>query len=72
LKKRVNAPVLAFVGEASLGLFWTLVWALIYDHVVHVPVSSLVSSFRHERVATIGNIYMMDAYASFNVVELIK
>jgi hypothetical protein len=39
---------------------------------VHVFISSLVSSFRYERVTTIVKIYPKDAYARFNVVELIK
>jgi hypothetical protein len=46
------------VGKVGLGPFWTLVQVLLYSDVVHVPVSSFISSFRHERIATTGKIYM--------------
>jgi hypothetical protein len=71
-KTWVNDPGLAFVSKVGLGPFWTLVQVLVYHHVVYVLVSSLVSSFRHERVAIVWKFYMMDTYASFKVVELIK
>jgi hypothetical protein len=50
-------PGLAFVSKVSLWPFWTLVEVLLYSDVVHVPVSSFVSSFQHERIATVRNIY---------------
>jgi hypothetical protein len=47
-------------GLPSLAFwpFWTLVQFLLYNDVVHVPASSFVSSFRHERIATVEKIYM--------------
>jgi hypothetical protein len=54
---RVNDPGLAFDGEVSLGPFWTLVQVLLYNDVVHVSVSSSVSSFWHMRTATVREIY---------------
>jgi hypothetical protein len=48
---------LAFVSKVGLWPFWTLVQVLLYSNIVHVPVSSFVSSFRHERIATVGKIY---------------
>jgi hypothetical protein len=71
-KSWVNDLGFAFIGKVGLGPFWNLVQVLFYVHVLHVIVSSLVSSFRHERVATAGKIYMTDAYASMNLVNLIK
>jgi hypothetical protein len=47
LKDGVNEPGLAFDGKVGLGPFWTLVQVLLYHDVVHVSVSSSVSSFRH-------------------------
>jgi hypothetical protein len=58
LKRRVNDPGLAFVGKVGLEPFWTLVQVLLYNNVVHISVSSFVSSFRYERMATVGKIYM--------------
>jgi hypothetical protein len=57
LKNRVNDLGLAFDGKVGLGPFWTLVQALLYSDVVHVSVSSSVSSFRHTRTATVREIY---------------
>jgi hypothetical protein len=57
LKRRVNDPKLAFVGKVGLGPFWTLVHVLSYIHVLHLTVSTFISSFWHERIATIGKIY---------------
>jgi hypothetical protein len=57
LKDRVNDPGLAFVGKVGLGPFWTLVQVLLYSDVVHVSVSSFVSSFRHTHTTTVGKIY---------------
>jgi hypothetical protein len=54
---RVNEPGLAFAGKVDLGPFWTLAHVLLYNDVVHVSVSSSVSSFRHTRTATVGRIY---------------
>jgi hypothetical protein len=34
-----------------------LVQVLLYNDVVHISVSSSVSSFRHTRTATVGRIY---------------
>jgi hypothetical protein len=56
-KKRVTDPGLAFVGKVGLGPFWTLVQVLSYVHILQLPVSTFVSSFRHERISTIGEIY---------------
>jgi hypothetical protein len=57
LKYRVNDPGLAFAGKVGLGPFWTLVQVLSYEHVLQPFVSTFVSSFRHERISTIGKIY---------------
>jgi hypothetical protein len=57
LKNKVNDPGLAFVGKVGLGPFWTLVQVFLYNDVVHVSVSSSVSSFRHTSTATAGKIY---------------
>jgi hypothetical protein len=57
LKDGVNDPGLAFDGKVGLGPFWTLVQAFLYNDVVHVSVSSSVSSFRHARTATAREIY---------------
>jgi hypothetical protein len=54
-------PGLAFVSASSQINFRTLVWFLIYRHVVHVSSYSLVLIRRYERVATIGNFYTEDA-----------
>jgi hypothetical protein len=56
-KKRVNDLGLAFAGKVGLGPFWTLVQALLYSDIVHIFVNSSVSSFRYERIATVGKIY---------------
>jgi hypothetical protein len=56
-RNRVNDPGLAFDGKVGLGPFWTLVQALLYNDVMHVSVSSSVSSFRHLRTATAPEIY---------------
>jgi hypothetical protein len=57
---------LAFISKASLGLFWTLVHVLIYCHVVHVSVSSFLSTFWHERVVTVEKFYTRDAHATLS------
>jgi hypothetical protein len=53
----INDPRLAFAGKVGLGPFWTLVQVLGYVHVLQFSVSTFVSSFRHERIATVGKIY---------------
>jgi hypothetical protein len=71
-KNRVNDPGLAFDGKVGLGPFWTLVQVLLYNDVVHVSVSSSVSSFRHTRTATTREIYtrmqMQDLIDDFNLI----
>jgi hypothetical protein len=57
LKRRVNDPGLASAGKVGLGPFWTLVQVLSYVHVLQLTDSTFVSSFRHERRATVGKIY---------------
>jgi hypothetical protein len=37
--------------------FWTLVQVLSYVYVLQLFVSTFVSSFRHERISTVGKIY---------------
>jgi hypothetical protein len=54
---RVNDPGLAFDGKVGLGPFWTLVHVLLYNDVVHVSVSSSVSSIWLTRTSTVGRIY---------------
>jgi hypothetical protein len=49
---------LAFAGKVGLGPFWTLVQALSYEHVLQLFVSTFVSSFQHERISTVREIYM--------------
>jgi hypothetical protein len=44
-KNKFNDPRLAFEGKVGLGPFWMLVQVLLYNDVVHVSVSSSVSSF---------------------------
>jgi hypothetical protein len=56
-KNKVNDSGLAFGGKVGLGPFWTLVQVLLYNDVVHVSVTSSVSSSRHTRTATVGKIY---------------
>jgi hypothetical protein len=56
VKDEVNDPGLAFAGKVGLGPFWTLVQVLSYVHVLQLFVSTYVSSFRHERISTVGKI----------------
>jgi hypothetical protein len=63
----MNKPGFAFVSTSKLTNFRTLVWILLYGHVVHVSSSSLVLVSRHERVATVGDFYTEDAHALINV-----
>jgi hypothetical protein len=64
---------LAFVGKVGLGPFWTLVQVLSYVHILQFTVSTFVSSFRHERIATIGKIYtrmhMQDLIDGFDLIN---
>jgi hypothetical protein len=72
-KTWVDDPGLAFVGKISLWPLWTFVQVLLYNDIVHVPVNSLVSSFRHERIATVRKIYtMMHMQDLINGFDLIK
>jgi hypothetical protein len=52
---------LAFVSTGSPTNFRTLVWVLLYGHVVHVSSCSLVLVSRHERIATVGDFYAGNA-----------
>jgi hypothetical protein len=53
----VNDPGLAVAGKVGLGPFWTLVQVLLYNGVVHVSISSSISSFYHKCAAIVGEIY---------------
>jgi hypothetical protein len=69
----VNDPGLAFVGKVGIGPLWTLVQVLSYVHILQLTVSSSVSSFRYERIATVGKIYtrihMQDLIEGFNLIN---
>jgi hypothetical protein len=54
-------PGFAFASTSRHTTFWTLVWVLLYGHVVHVSSCSLVLVSRHERVATVWDVYTEDA-----------
>jgi hypothetical protein len=54
-------PGLAFVSTSRPTHSRTLVWVLLYSHVVHVSSCSLVLVSRHERVATVRDFYTGDA-----------
>jgi hypothetical protein len=54
-------PGLAFVSTGSPTNFRTLVWVLLYGHVVHISSCSLVLVSRHERIATVGDFYAGNA-----------
>jgi hypothetical protein len=73
LKDGVNDPGLAFAGKVGLGPFWTLIQVLSYEHVLQLFVSTFVSSFRHERISTVGKIYtrmqMQDLFDDFNLID---
>jgi hypothetical protein len=73
LKDEVNDPGLAFAGKVGLGPFWTLVQVLSYVHIMQLFASSFVSSFRHERISTVGKIYMrmqmQDLFDDFNLIN---
>jgi hypothetical protein len=57
LKNRVNDLGLAFTGKVVLGPFWTLVQVLSYVPVLQLTVSTFVSSFQHECIATVRKMY---------------
>jgi hypothetical protein len=69
LKDKVNDAGLAFAGKVGLGPFWTWVQVLSYVHVLQLFVSTFVSSFRDERMSTVGKIYtkmhMQDLFDNF-------
>jgi hypothetical protein len=73
LKDGVNDPGLAFDGKIGLGPFWTLVQVSLYNDVVHVSVSSSVSSVRHTHIATARETYtrmqMQDLFDDFNLIN---
>jgi hypothetical protein len=73
LKDGVNDPGLVFAGKVGLGPSWTLVQVLSYVHVMQLLISSFVSSFRHERISTVGKIYtrmqMQDLFDDFNLIN---
>jgi hypothetical protein len=65
-------PGLAFTSTSRHTNFWTLVWVLLYGHVVHISSCSLVLVSRHVRLATVGDFYMENANARLNwQIELI-
>jgi hypothetical protein len=57
----MNKPGLAFVSTSRHTHFRTLVWVLLYGHVVHVSSCSLVLVSRHKRIATVGDFYTGNA-----------
>jgi hypothetical protein len=69
LKGGVNDPGLAFAVKVGLGPFWTLVQVLSYVHMLQFFGITFVSSFRHERIPTVGKIYtkmqMQDLFDNF-------
>jgi hypothetical protein len=73
LKDGVNDPGLAFAGKVGFGPFWTLVQALSYLHVLQLFDNTIVSSFWHERISTVGKIYtkiqMQDLLDDFNLIN---
>jgi hypothetical protein len=73
LKREVNDLGLAFVSKVGLGTFWTLVQVLLYHDVVHVSVSSSVSSFGRECITIVRKIYtmmhMQDLIDSFDLIN---
>jgi hypothetical protein len=56
----MNKPGLAFVNTSRHTHFRTLVWILLYGHVVHVSSCSLALVSRHKRIATVGDFYTGD------------
>jgi hypothetical protein len=60
-RRLMNKPGLAFVSTSRQTTFQTLVWVLLYGHVVHVSSFSLVLVSLHEHVATVGDFYTGNA-----------
>jgi hypothetical protein len=56
-EREVNEPGLAFAGKVGLGPFWTLVQVLSYVDVLLLTVNTFISSFRHEHISTVREIY---------------
>jgi hypothetical protein len=54
-------PGLAFVSTSRQTTFRTLVWVLLYGHVVRVSSCSLVLVGRYKRIATVGDFYTGNA-----------
>jgi hypothetical protein len=54
-------PRLAYVSTSRHTNFRTLVWVLLYGHVVHVSSCSLVLVSWNERIATVGDFYTGNA-----------
>jgi hypothetical protein len=73
LKDGVNDLGLAFAGKVGLGPFWTWVQVLSYVHARQLFVGTLISSLRHERTSTGGNIYtkmqMQDLFNGFYLIN---
>jgi hypothetical protein len=57
----MNKPGLSFVSTSRHTHFQTLVWVLLYGHVVHVSSCSLVLVSRHKRIAIVGDFYTGNA-----------
>jgi hypothetical protein len=57
----MNKPGLAFVSTSRHTNFRTLARVLLYGHVVHVSSCTLVLVSRHERIATVRDIYTGNA-----------
>jgi hypothetical protein len=53
----MNKQGLAFIGPSTHTNFRTLVFVLLYGHVVHISSCSLVHVSQHERVATVRSLY---------------
>jgi hypothetical protein len=63
----MNKPGLAFVNTSRHTNFRTLALVLLYGHVVHVSSSSLVLVSRHQRIATVGDLYTGNAMQRLGV-----
>jgi hypothetical protein len=57
----MNKPGPAFVSTSRHTHFRTLVWVLLYGHVVHVSSCSLVLVSWHKRIANVGDFYTRNA-----------
>jgi hypothetical protein len=56
-EREVNEPGLAFAGKVGLGPFWTLVQVLSYVDVLLLTDNTHISTFRHEHISPVGEIY---------------